>query len=70
MDENLPVNKSWKKATAAKTRTGENIESTIHAIFLQYSTLLSEKASRPWDKIFEEQIDTAPFTDIYSVQHH
>jgi hypothetical protein len=28
----------WKKATAAKTHTGENIESNIQVIFLQYST--------------------------------
>jgi hypothetical protein len=68
-DENPPVVKSWKKATAVKTRTGETVESTIQAIFLQYSTLLSEEASRPWAKIVEEQIDTAPFTDIYGVQH-
>jgi hypothetical protein len=69
MNENLPVIKFWKKATAAKTRTGENIESTIQAIFLQYSTLLSEEASRPWAKVVEEQIDNAPFTNIYGVQH-
>ena len=69
MDENPPVIKSWKKATAAKTRTGETVESTIQAIFLQYSTLLSEEASRPWAKIVEEQIDTAPLSDIYGVQH-
>jgi hypothetical protein len=50
-----------KKATAAKTCTGENAESTIQAIFLQYSTLLLE---------VKEQIDTALFTDIYGVQHH
>ena len=70
MDENLPVNKSWKKATAAKTCTGEAVESTIQAIFLQYSTLLFEEVSRPWAKIVKEQIDTAPFTNIYGVQHH
>jgi hypothetical protein len=58
-----------KKATAAKTRTGENVESTIQAVFLQYSTLLSEEASRPWAKIVEAQIDCDPFTDIYGVQH-
>ena len=50
-----------KQATAAKTCTGENAESTIQAIFLQYSTLLLE---------VKEQIDTALFTDIYGVQHH
>jgi hypothetical protein len=59
-----------KQATAAKTCTGENAESTIQAIFLQYSTLLLEEASRPWAKIIKEQIDTALFTDIYGVQHH
>ena len=69
-DENPPVVKSWKKATAAKTHTGENIESTIQPIFLQYSTLLLEEASQPWAKIVKEQIDTAPFTNIYGVQHH
>ena len=69
MDENLPVIKLWKMATAAKTHTGENIESTIQAIFLQYSTLLSEETSRPWAKVVEEQIDIAPFTKIYGVQH-
>ena len=26
-------------------------------------------SSLPWAKIFKEQIDTAPFTDIYGVQH-
>ena len=51
MNENLPVNKLWEKATAAKTHTAENIESTIQAIFLQYSTLLLEEVSRPWAKI-------------------
>jgi hypothetical protein len=54
MDENPLVIKFWKKATAAKTRTGENIESTIQAIFLQYSTLLSEEGSRPWAKVIKE----------------
>jgi hypothetical protein len=68
-DENPPVIKMWKKATAAKTRTGENVDSTIQAVFLQYSTLLSEEASRPWAKIVEAQIDCDPFTDIYGVQH-
>jgi hypothetical protein len=68
-DENPLVIKSLKKATAAKTRTGENVESTIQAIFLQYFTHLSEEASRPWFKIVKEQIDTAPFTDIYGAQH-
>ena len=69
MDDNLPVHKLWKKASSAKTRTGETIESTIQAIILQYSNLLLKEVSRPWAKIVEEQIDTAPFTDIYGVQH-
>jgi hypothetical protein len=47
MDENPPVIKSWKKATAAKT-PGEAIESTTQAIFMQYATQLSETARRPW----------------------
>jgi hypothetical protein len=41
-DENPPIVKMWKKAIAAKTFTGENVESTIQAVFFQYSTLLSE----------------------------
>ena len=59
-----------EKVTAAKTHTGEIIESTIQSIILQYSPLLSEEASRPWAKIVEEQIDAAPFTNIYGVQHN
>jgi hypothetical protein len=46
-DENPPELKSWKKATAAKTRTGEAVESAIQAIFMQYSTQLSETAHCP-----------------------
>ena len=69
MDENPPVVKTWKKAIAAKTPTGENVESTIQAVFLQYATLLLEEASRPWAKIIKAQIDCDPFTDIYGVQH-
>ena len=46
-DENPPVIKSWKKATAAKTGTGEAVESTIQAIFMQYATQLSETTCRP-----------------------
>jgi hypothetical protein len=69
MDKNLLVNKLWKKATAAKTHTGEATKSTIQAIFLQYSTLLLEEVSQPWAKIVEEQINYSPFTNIYSVQH-
>ena len=51
MDENQPVQKSWKKDTAAIKCTGETIESTIQATFLQYSTLHSEEANPSWEKI-------------------
>lgn len=47
MDENPLDDKSWKKVTAAITCTGENIEFIYKAIFLKYSTLLLEEASRP-----------------------
>ena len=68
-EENPPVIKSWKKATAAKTRTSEAVASAIHEIFMQYSTLLSEEARRPWTKIVEEQINSEPYTDVYGIQH-
>ena len=64
------VVKMWKKATAVKAHTGENIESTIQAILLQYSTLLLEESSRPWAKIVTAQMDCDPFANIiYGVQH-
>jgi hypothetical protein len=67
--ENPPVNEMWKTATTAKTCTGVAIESTIQAIFLQYSTILLEETSWPWIKIVEEEIDCSPFSDINGVQH-
>ena len=60
MDENPLVIKLWKKATAAKTRTGEAIESAIQAIFMQYSTQLPETAHCSWTTIVGEQIDCEP----------
>ena len=50
-DENPPVVKTRKKATAAKTHTGENVESTIQAVFLQHSTLLSEEQVGPGQRL-------------------
>ena len=62
-EENPPVVKLWKKATAAKTRTSEAVASAIHEIFMQYSTLLSEEACCPWTKIVEEPINSEPYTN-------
>ena len=42
--ENLLVINLWKKATVVKTHTSEAVESTIHEVFMQYSTLLLEEA--------------------------
>jgi hypothetical protein len=64
-NENPPVIKSWKKATAAKTHTDEAVESTIQAICMQYATQLSETARRPWTTIVGEQIGYEPWTDVY-----
>jgi len=69
MDENPPVIKLWKKATAAKTCTGEAVESAIQAIFMQYSTQLSETARRTWTTIVGEQIDCKPWMDVYGNEH-
>ncbi len=69
MEDNPPVIKSWKKATAARTRTSEAVASAIHEIFMQYSNLLSEEARRPWTKIVEEQINAEPYTNVYGIQH-
>jgi hypothetical protein len=68
-DENPHVIKSWKKATAAKTCSGEAVESTIQAIFMQYATKLSETAHRPWTTIVGEQISCEPWTDVYGTEH-
>ena len=64
-DENPPVIKSWNKATAAKTHTGEAVEAAIQVIFMQYSTQLSETARHPWTTIVGEQINCEPWTDVY-----
>ncbi len=69
MDENPPVIKSWKKATAIQTRTSEAIETMIHEVFIQHSTLLSKEAGQPWTKIVKEQINSEPWTNVYWVQH-
>ena len=68
-DENHPVMKSWKKATSAKTRTGEAIESAIQAIFMQYSTQLLETVHCPWTTIIVEKVDCKPWTDAYGNEH-
>ena len=68
-DESSPVLQAWTKATAAKIRSQEAIESAGQAIFLQYSTQLSETARRPWTTIVGEQINCEPWTDVYGVEH-
>ncbi|KAL3784137.1 hypothetical protein HJC23_005795 [Cyclotella cryptica] len=68
-DENSPVLQSWNKATAAKIHTSEAIVSAGQAIFLQYSTQLSETARRPWTTIVGEQINCEPWTDVYGTEH-
>ena len=61
--------KSWKKATSAKTCPGDAVESAIQAIFMQYSTQLSETAHHPWITIIGEQIDCKPWADVYGKEH-
>eukprot|EP00804_Cyclotella_cryptica_P014600 CCRYP_012644-RA/>CCRYP_012644-RA protein AED:0.83 eAED:1.00 QI:0/-1/0/1/-1/1/1/0/341 len=68
-DENSPVLQSWNKATAAKIHTSEALVSAGQAIFLQYSTQLSETAHRPWTTIVGEQIICEPWTDVYGTEH-
>jgi hypothetical protein len=68
-DENPPSLKALNKATAAKECTGETVVSAIQEMFMQYSTLLSEEAHCPWNKILREQIDCEPWTDVFGVQH-
>ncbi len=68
-DENPPVLKTWKKATTAKTRTSEALESASQAIFMQYANQLSETARRPWSTIVGEQIDCEPWVDVYGKEH-
>ena len=66
-DENSPVLQSWNKATAAKIHTSEALVSAGQAIFLQYSTQLSETARHPWTTIVGEQINCEPWTDVYGI---
>jgi hypothetical protein len=68
-DENSPVLQSWNKATAAKLHTSEATVSAGQAIFLQYSTQLSETARHPWTTIIGEQINCEPWTDVYGTEH-
>eukprot|EP00804_Cyclotella_cryptica_P004309 CCRYP_013505-RA/>CCRYP_013505-RA protein AED:0.87 eAED:1.00 QI:0/0/0/1/1/1/3/0/326 len=68
-DENSPILQWWNKATAAKLHTSEAIVSAGQAIFLQYSTQLSETARRPWTTIIGEQINCEPWRDVYGTEH-
>ncbi len=63
------VLQSWETATAAKLLTSEALGSAGQAIFLQYSTQLSETARRPWTTIVGEQINCEPWTDVYGTEH-
>jgi hypothetical protein len=38
-------------------------------VFQLYSNILTEEARRPWNKIPEEQIDSASWTDIFGVEY-
>ena len=57
------------QATDAITCAKEAIEPTINQVFKLYSNLLWEEAWRPWNKVFEVQIDCKPRTDLYGVEH-
>ena len=68
-DENPPEQRAVQNATAAVTREQENYKSLILQVFNLYSNLLTEEARRPWNKILGEQIEVAPWTDLFGVEH-
>jgi hypothetical protein len=66
---NTPEGKAVEKATEAVDRASEALESIANQVFQLYSNLLTEEARRPWTKILGEQIDCAPWVDLFGVEH-
>ena len=58
-----------ENGNCCQTCTGEAIESAIQAVFMQYSTQLSETAHRPLTAIVMEQIGCEPWMDVYGMEH-
>ena len=68
-DTNPPREKAVQKATEGVTHADEAVESITNQVFQLYSNLLMEEARRPWNKILGEQIDCAPWVDLFGVEH-
>ena len=66
---NPPKKKAADKATEAVAWANEALESIANQVFQLYSNLLTEEAQRPWNKILGEQIDCAPWVDLFGVEH-
>ncbi len=58
-----------QNATTAFAREQETYKSLITQVFKLYSTLLMEEARRPWNKIIGEQVEVAPWTDLFGIKH-
>ena len=68
-DESPPNKKAVQNATTAIDRKQETYKSLITQVFGLYSNLLTEEARRPWNKILEEQVKVAPWTDPFRIEH-
>ncbi len=69
MDENPPEKKAVQNATTAIAHEQETYKSLITQVFQLYSNLLTEEARRPWNKILGEQVEVAPWTDLFGIEH-
>ena len=68
-DENPPKKKAVQNATTAIAHEQETYESLITQVFALYSSLLTEEARRACSKILGEQVEVAPWTDLFRVEH-
>ncbi len=58
-----------QKTTETVTHKKETCKSLIAQVFQLYSSLLMEKARKPWSKILGKQIEVTPWTDLFGVKH-
>ena len=68
-DENPPEKKAMRNATTAIAHEQETYKSLITQVFQLYSNLVMEETRRPWNKILGEQVEVAPPTNLFIIEH-